>query len=267
MKEISNWNKMDTRDTMNMLGVYMVVYLVLTVVTVGNIMDQWKQTVLSPREINMVTRKVHYYEKFELISMRSIVNRNPRLQCIPIDMILNIRKLGIKRKHRRGTRGGQNASWLHSNRHDQNNNIEVATLAFRDVRQCRKNINFGLLNCRSIKNKDLVINEIATENGLDLLLLCETWLQLDTDDIWLQCSELNKHEYKFDSVPRVGKRGGGLGLMYNSNNIKVTKTESGELEYFEFGIWNIQINTRHITVIRIYHPPKQKYCKFHRFFP
>ena len=76
-----------------------------------------------------------------------------------------------------------------------------------------------LLITQSIKNKedlltDYVINEAA-----------ETWLTNHVRDaIWMELNGFVKDGYQISAINRVGKKGGGLALIYRSN-ITVTKME------------------------------------------
>ena len=71
---------------------------------------------------------------------------------------------------------------------NKNNLISVATSAFHDGLRAFDNrnwkwINMGILNARSITNKDLLVKELVTEHNLDIVLITETWLRQE-DDIW-----------------------------------------------------------------------------------
>ncbi|XP_028268120.1 uncharacterized protein LOC114440051 [Parambassis ranga] len=70
-------------------------------------------------------------------------------------------------------------------------------------------VRVGLLNVRSINNKRSTINELITQNNLDLFLPTETWLQRDTADEVL--SEALPPNFNSYNQHRDGRRGGGGG--------------------------------------------------------
>ena len=49
--------------------------------------------------------------------------------------------------------------------------------------------------------------------GWDLAVITETWLTED-DQIWIDASELSKYGYKILTKIRIGKRGGGIALIF-----------------------------------------------------
>lgn len=111
----------------------------------------------------------------------------------------------------------------------------------------------GLLNCRSIINKDLIVHDYMVENSMDILLATETWINNDDHMAKLQCSELNTHEYRVNCSNRA-KRGGGVGIVYNKN-IKVRKIQEDVFQTFQSAIWEVtKFNTTY-NIICVYRPP------------
>ena len=47
----------------------------------------------------------------------------------------------------------------------------------------------------------------------DLAVITETWLT-ENDQIWIDASELSKYGYKILTKNRIGKRGGGIALIF-----------------------------------------------------
>ena len=68
-----------------------------------------------------------------------------------------------------------------SNLNNQNNNIEVATMAFHDgsLTQCKlyQNVVFHMINIRSIKRKDEILSEVIKDENLCVLFVTTTWLK------------------------------------------------------------------------------------------
>ena len=73
-----------------------------------------------------------------------------------------------------------------SNNQNNNNNIEVVTMAFHDglLKQCKlyKTVVFGMVNVRSIKRKDEILSEVKKDENLCVLFVTETWLKMENDD-------------------------------------------------------------------------------------
>ena len=125
----------------------------------------------------------------------------------------------------------------------------------QDASEHVKNIRLGILNARSIKNKEGLIMEIFNEYKLDVLLITETWLQnMEEDDTWLQASKFCKDDHEIFNINRLDKRGGGIALLY-STEYKIKTVTHTKYNSFESGIWNIQSRSTHWTLPGVYHPP------------
>ena len=55
------------------------------------------------------------------------------------------------------------------------------------------------------------MNEFVTDNNIDILGVCETWLTRDDKAV---ISELTPIGITFTHLPRSSKRGGGVGLLF-----------------------------------------------------
>ncbi|XP_078372669.1 uncharacterized protein LOC144656313 [Oculina patagonica] len=71
----------------------------------------------------------------------------------------------------------------------------------------------------------------------DLFAITETWLC--PDDAAVR-AEVCPDGYNFNDHPRVGRRGGGTGLVYR-DSLDVKKVAAGEKESFEFSEWTEQL--------------------------
>ena len=80
-----------------------------------------------------------------------------------------------------------------------------------------------LSNVQSTKNKQDTIIELLEDPNADLAVLTETW-QTDADEVWVQGSEFQRHNYKMDECHRKGRKGGGLALIAK-HNLKVKREE------------------------------------------
>ena len=71
-----------------------------------------------------------------------------------------------------------------------------------------------LLNTRSIVNKIAATAEICNEHSLDIFAITESWLVQNDPVIDILLSDIP--EYSMLHVPRLGRRGGGVGILYKS---------------------------------------------------
>ena len=143
-----------------------------------------------------------------------MMHRNPWHFCLLPSTVVLVRHLNIQRKLRKHHRGGERRVWLLSNsiNINKNNFISVVTLAFHDGLTAFdsrnwKWINMGMLNARSIKNKDLAVKELITEYNLDIVLITETGLRQE-DDILKKSTCLTLEKWEIHCVDRkTGHKG------------------------------------------------------------
>ena len=74
-----------------------------------------------------------------------------------------------------------------------------------------------------------------------MVAITETWLKRNSD---VSRSELCLDGYKLLDHMRIGRRGGGTGLLFR-DSLTVTKVDGGEKESFEFSEWLIQLPSSH----------------------
>ena len=86
-------------------------------------------------------------------------------------------------------------------------------------------------------------------------MVTETWLSNKIEDeTWVKCTVLNNDNLKLANVNRIGRRGGGIALVY-CNNLKVRQLEDANQMSFECAIWGLQHKGIRMTIIVIYRPP------------
>ena len=71
-----------------------------------------------------------------------------------------------------------------------------------------------LLNARSVRNKTAVLLDYARDSKADLFAINETWLNQNDS---AARAELRPEGFKFLDCPRIGRNGGGTGLLYRSS--------------------------------------------------
>ena len=73
-------------------------------------------------------------------------------------------------------------------------------------------LNVCLLNCQSICNKAITIKDYIVDNGLDIILLCETWLSSEKEK--KICGDILPAGFDIVCVNRGRRRGGGVALIH-----------------------------------------------------
>lgn len=113
-----------------------------------------------------------------------------------------------------------------------------------------RNVNFCLLNTRSIRNKSDLIKEFLLDSKLDILALTETWLQGNNDQYSIR--DITPTNYVFKHIDRKS-RGGGVGLIYNKAFNFKSKPRN---EFRSFELIDVVISgSNSIRVTVIYRPP------------
>ena len=69
--------------------------------------------------------------------------------------------------------------------------ISVNITKDRHIKNDSQNITLGLLNARSVKNKDIWFKQEVIEEKVDIALVTETWLNYSNKQ-WIESTELNK---------------------------------------------------------------------------
>ena len=67
---------------------------------------------------------------------------------------------------------------------------------------------------QSCRQKASEINDLVVDGDFDILLMTETWLYANGDEA--NITEMTPSGYLFHSFPRIGRRGGGIAIMFKS---------------------------------------------------
>ena len=87
-----------------------------------------------------------------------------------------------------------------------------------------------LINIQSIGNKTNKIRNLIVDQNLDICMMTETWLSGNVSDN-SKINEMTPKSHKFFHIPRINKRGGGVGILVK----KIYKvTIMNQIEYCSF---------------------------------
>ncbi len=113
------------------------------------------------------------------------------------------------------------------------------------------------MNIRSVKNNDMWLKQELVEQDIDLSVVTETWLR-NSDEQWIEGTELNKDGFEMQNTSRQdGRIGGGIALVYRDvYNIK--KIEERHLRTFQSTKWKLTLKNTHLSILGVYRPPPLK---------
>jgi hypothetical protein len=177
------------------------------------------------------------YSRTSLLQIgHRIISQESRYRITP-HSYNNIQQLGICGVHatRRGAKGGKKAR-------RQGCLQQTAVL--------------GLVNARSIANKTEAINDHITEHNLDILAVTETWLSHGSKHD-LELSSICPSGYSITHSPRVGRRGGGLAVIYR-DSIAIKPQSKFHAKSFESMELLMTVSSTCIHLVVIYRPPPSK---------
>ena len=135
-------------------------------------------------------------------------------------------------------------------------------------------IKIALVNVQSIKRKEIILLDEFMARNIDICVVMETWLK-DTmyDKAWVDTSGFKMNFLDSKWVNRVGKRGGGIGIIWNKSKMKCKEISHGAWPTFEFGMWKFSIRNHNktLSIVTIYRPPGKepisKFCDEFSEFP
>jgi hypothetical protein len=149
---------------------------------------------------------------------------------------------------------------ISSNLVDQSTSQELSHLNNGNIHGIR----CSLANVQSMNNKAHLIADYINENHIDIMFLTETWLKSnDFDNLTLH--NACPPSFKYISVPRRVKRGGGLVTIFHER-LKLKLSVSSQLptsfSTFEHMLINIQFSSKIILCCLIYRPPNTSVSRF-----
>ena len=209
------------------LGFKIILWILIYVCNFTNFGDVSNLLEVECTAFNDVERGLIAYSKEQLVHWGQPSHAKVRLNGWTC---LRIRRLGISNKYRfRGCRAGKRVRSRRERNmvnHDNLVNIRLVKNSIILKSLAKDHIHIGLVNVRSVKNKDTLLADYLTYHNMDAVIITESWLkETEEDKVWLDQNGLMHSGYKLVLAPRQGqKKGGGLLLAIKSNyHCKVIK--------------------------------------------
>lgn len=119
----------------------------------------------------------------------------------------------------------------------------------------RTSLRIGTLNVRSAHLKAALINDVVTTEQFDCLVITETWF--DESSVYM---DMIPNGYGIHMANRLGKRGGGIALIYNKQlQVKHEKPDKlGSFEHTAITVLNVKPTIR---IAGVYRPPGNQCCQ------
>ena len=131
-------------------------------------------------------------------------------------------------------------------------NLLLLLLLCCDVASNPGPTNFGFVNCRSIRNKGPLLQDLIKCSDLDILGLVETHIRPnDTDGL---LSSLTPADYNFIQKPRCTGRGGGVGFLCRKT-FSPSIVSSPVFRSFEIIILSFKSDYNSFVAACVYRPP------------
>ncbi|KAK6180393.1 hypothetical protein SNE40_012558 [Patella caerulea] len=129
----------------------------------------------------------------------------------------------------------------------------LVKINYVSVQSTKVNLNCGLWNARSLRNKVGALIASIIENKLDLYMVTETWTQ---DGVHPIIGEITSSldDFKFYHQPRKLRKGGGVGLLARSN-LHIKLKTSNPFRSFQYLDASIHSSSQLFSTIIIYRPP------------
>ena len=123
----------------------------------------------------------------------------------------------------------------------------------------QNSLRLAYFNAQSCRQKASEINDLVVDGDFDILLMTETWLYASGDEAYI--TEMTTSGYLFHSFPRIGRRGGGIAIMFKSalsDSISIHPLPFNSFKSVELRLSN---DSTSVSVICLYRPPPSKQNK------
>jgi len=161
---------------------------------------------------------------------------------LPKALLFTIRFHGIARtpQTKRGRRGGKSAQANYS--------------------RAKQFLHCSLVNARSLLSRSHIVQHHIIENNLDFVAITESWLPVESGDEILRgtCPA----GYSGLHVPRMGRRGGGVAVIYRNTVRCRLLSLDFVAQSFEFLAVSLSVNSVAIVLLVVYRPPTNNANQF-----
>ena len=195
------------------------------------------------------------YSASYLRALRERVYHQSDLNNLPNLVMETIKLLHIHKRRKRGKRGRMaglrsRATSIKARKSDPVNLINIKSNESNSESTPIPSVKYVIYNTRSAIAKPLAINEFITDNELDVLSMCETWIQSGDD---AKVREMCPSNFSFYGKSR-NSRGGGVGLIAR-DNIHVKQFDCGHFNSFEYHCAVLHLAARKLKLVTLYRPP------------
>ena len=121
---------------------------------------------------------------------------------------------------------------------------------YKDV----KNLVIGTAYCHSVNKKTTELLGALHHENYDICFITETWIKKDDPRVVIK---LKATSFKYNGLPREGREGGGIAILYWCD-LKIQPVKEGKTASYEYGIWNLTLHGKMITIIKIYRSPQSE---------
>jgi hypothetical protein len=120
----------------------------------------------------------------------------------------------------------------------------------------------ALANVRSMVNKVHIIANFIVEKDIQIMFITESWLQ-DNDADNQILHNACPPSFKYLSVPRPSKKGGGLAILFkDSLQLTLLRSVCVSLSTFEHVLFTVSSFSKNILFCLIYRPPSTSVSRF-----
>ncbi|MCH1595851.1 MAG: hypothetical protein L7S42_05020, partial [Flavobacteriaceae bacterium] len=123
----------------------------------------------------------------------------------------------------------------------------------------RSQLTGATLNCRSVCNKAISVNDYIVEKHIDFIGLTETWLK---DDNSVAKAELVPPGFSLENKSRPGSRKGGGVAIIHKDTLKAKQTATLDFKSFEYIDRTLSCASIHLRIIVLYRPPSSSLAEF-----